>query len=70
MLSQNDAQNRGLDAVMKPPRFTDLHKWRVPYVQASATDIARTFERVRADMEHKQERAAKLRSITVLTRRK
>ena len=29
------------------PRFTDEHKWAVPYVSASATDIRKTLERAR-----------------------
>ena len=34
---------------MRTPKFTDSAKWRVPYVKSSATDIRRTFNRVRRE---------------------
>lgn len=38
------------------PKFTDEGKFRVPYVPANQTDIRRTFERVRADLEAQRNR--------------
>jgi len=29
------------------PKFTDEHKWAVPYVPSSATDITKAFKRER-----------------------
>jgi hypothetical protein len=39
---------------MKPVRFTDSARYRVPYVSAAATNIRATFERI----EREQQRAA------------
>ncbi len=36
---------------MRPIRFTDAHRYPVPYVPANATNVAETFERIRLAME-------------------
>lgn len=34
---------------MRTPRYTDLHRYRVPYKPSNKTDVAATFRRVRAE---------------------
>ena len=36
---------------MKPPRFTDAKRYRVPYVPAAATDIRATFARIERERQ-------------------
>ena len=70
MLSGNAAKTGRKDAhpssgarqVMKPPRYSDLHKYPHGYASSAATDIRRTFARVRA--QQKAERAAAERKVT------
>ncbi len=47
----------------KSPRFTDAHRFPVPYRDSKATDIAATFRRIRREqaaieLEAKQKQAA------------
>lgn len=43
---------------MKPARFTDGERYRVPYVPAAATDIRVTFERIERERIQKSRRRA------------
>ena len=39
----------------KTPKYTDAHRWTHGYTPAAATDIRRTFERVRAQIRRSGE---------------
>lgn len=41
---------------MKPVRFTDLERYRVPYVHSSRTNIRDTFERIERERIQKNRR--------------
>jgi hypothetical protein len=41
---------------MKKPRFTDDHKYPVPYSPAAATDITKTFARERKRLAEQAEK--------------
>lgn len=43
---------------MKPVRFTDTARYRVPYVPAAATDIRLTFARRERELAQKNSRRA------------
>jgi len=43
---------------MKPPRFTDMHRWPNGYRRAAETDISKTFARVRVEQKKAAEQAA------------
>lgn len=43
---------------MKPVRFTDSARFRVPYVPAAATNIRVTFERIERERTQKNRRRA------------
>lgn len=43
---------------MKPVRFTDTERFRVPYVPAAATNIRATFERIERERIQKVSRRA------------
>jgi len=42
--------------VPKTPRFSDLHRFPVPYVRADKTNVAETFARVRRELKTKLEK--------------
>ena len=50
---------------MKTPRFTDTHKFPVPYKPAASTDITATFRRVKAqqakDAAEREQKVSKIR---------
>lgn len=49
---------------MKQPKFTDTHKFPVPYKPAAATNIEATFRRIRAQQaKDAAEREAKVSRI-------
>jgi len=41
---------------MKPVKFTDLHRYPHGWTKAAETDIKKTFEKVRADLEAQRNR--------------
>lgn len=43
---------------MKTPRFTDADRFRVAYTNSGATNIAKTFARIRREQEEAKARAA------------
>lgn len=53
---------------MKTPRYTDEHKYPHGYASSAATDIRRTFARVRAEQRKAQEEQVK--KVTPLKARK
>ena len=54
---------------MKTPRFTDSHRYPRGYVKSNATDISKTFARVRAEQKKiEEERKDKLCSIQIMRR--
>jgi len=54
---------------MKTPRFTDLHRYPRGYVRSNATDISKTFARVKVEKKQiEEERKEKLRSIQIMRR--
>lgn len=54
---------------MKTPRFTDSHRYPRGYVKSNATDISKTFARVKAEKKQiDEERKEKLRSIQIMRR--
>ena len=40
---------------MKPPKYTDSHKYPNGYKRAAETNVARTFARVRAEQQRNLE---------------
>jgi len=57
------------DRKMKTPRFTDSHRYPRGYVKSNATDISKTFARVKAEKKQiDEERKEKLRSIQIMRR--
>lgn len=54
--------------MMKTPRYTDAEKYPHGYTPHAATDIRRTFARVRAEQRKAQEEQAK--KVTPLKARK
>ena len=49
----------------KHPKFTDSDRFSAPYVQSGATDIAKTFRRIQAQMKAEAE---KKQNVTPLKR--
>lgn len=54
---------------MKTPRFTDLHRFPHGYTHSKATDVAKTFARVRREMAKSQAEAAKKTNVKKLERK-
>ena len=52
MVRRNRLSVSGVD--MKQPKFTDTHRFAVPYRKAAETDITQTFKRARADQAKNQ----------------
>lgn len=44
---------------MKPPRYTDAHKYPTGYRKAASSDVRATFRRVRERLKAEAEAAAK-----------
>lgn len=40
--------------IPKTPRFSDLFRYRVPYVRSDKTNVAATFARVRGELKEKE----------------
>jgi hypothetical protein len=47
---------------LKPPKYTDLYRFSAPYTRSDATDVGKTFERAREQLERKAAEQ-KLRSV-------
>ena len=51
------------DPTVKTPKFTDSHRFSVPYIRAEKTNIAATFERIRQQQKEAVCQQPKVKTI-------